>query len=583
MTMGDEVESSLRVVANPAGVLSSALRLWLACLPPPSDGTSLSSPPFPLPFNDLSALCAMLVKHSIWSLPSASGAHLQVLLRPLTSFLVHFHRVSRHIPGTTPQLWVAQDLVFLPRLLPGDEAHVTPMLDALSLATPQFAGIQSHQLPEGITMDILKPFFEHTIRPDPDVYVAPLHPSPESIAKGTTLRLPGPIATRGAGGEDTQKLKTGLTLSRDWLTAPLTHLLRSGTSPVFRALPASWAASEVDVVRATLLLLYAARRVLVDHDLSEFVLGPAEVVFACMRVCMLEHGVGSGTEAEEVFRDGTVERLMGWLLEPHTPCSTSRSSASISTSASPSPSVPHVKTIAEISPLPPLTPQTHLEVASLPYLQPTSTPFYQFYTDLVALYSAISFAHPIFGTLLLPPLAMRYAGDYRRLFWCESGDGGEGGGDIVRSVRVGVDGVVCAGLGEYLYPPERDGRLLGAYIQSLNTTQGFLRLIAVHHVACGIWPDLGVPTHIGAEGDGDGKKLLRALLVRGDADAVRAVLLYRQSPRGAFVWPPGCYEGGGDGGGGETPSGWRAKRLEYVRSALGDEPAERVKGVFTQN
>ncbi|KAF8835931.1 hypothetical protein BDN67DRAFT_1015100 [Paxillus ammoniavirescens] len=597
MTMADEVESRLRAVASPAGVLSSALRLWLACLPPPSDGTSLSSPPFPLPFNDFSGLCAMLVKHSIWSLPPTSGAHLRVLLRPLTSLLVHFHRVSRHIPGTTPQLWVAQDLVFLPRLLPGDEAHVTPMLDALSLVTPHFAGIQPGQLPEGITIDVLKPFFERTIRPDPDVYVAPLHPTPESIAKGTTLRLPGPIAT-GAGDEDRQKLKTGLPLSRDWLTVPLTHLLRSGTSPVFRALPASWAASEVDVVRATLLLLHAARRVLADHDLSEFVLGPAEVVFACMRVCMLEHGVESGTEVEEVFRDGTVERLMGWLLEPYTPCSTSRSSVSNSTSTFPS--VPHVKTVPEISPLPPLTPQTHLELASLPYLQPTSTPFYQFYTDLVALYSAVSFAHPIFGTLLLPPLAMRYAGDYRRLFWCETGDGGGGGGDVVRSVRVGVDGVVCAGLGwegwdrdrvgagdvkdvrEYLYPPERDGRLLGAYIQSLNTTQGFLRLIAVHHVACGIWPDLGVPTHIGAGGDGDGEKLLRALLVRGGADAVRAVLLYRQSPRGAFVWPPACYEGGGDGGGGETPNGWRAERLEYVRRALGDEPAERFKEVFTQ-
>ncbi|KIK78794.1 hypothetical protein PAXRUDRAFT_163007 [Paxillus rubicundulus Ve08.2h10] len=618
MATGDEVESRLKAVASPADVLSSALRLWLACLPPPSDGISLSSPPFPLPFNDISAFCAVLVKHPVWSLSSASGTHLQLLLRPLTSLLVQFHRVSRHIPGTTPQLWVAQDLVFLPRLLPGDEAHVTSMLDALSLATPQFAGIQPYQLPKGIIIDILKPFFEHTIRPDPDVYIAPLHPSTESIAKSTTLRLPGCCATGGVGGEARQRVKSGLPLSRDWLTAPLTHLLRSGTSPVFRALPASWAASEVDVVRATLFLLYAARMVLADHGLSEFILGPAEVVFACMRVCMLEHGVGSGTEVGEVFRDGVVEKLMGWLLEPYTPCSTSRlglstpastsTSTSTSTPASAStfPSFPHVNLVAETSFLFPLTPQTHLELASLPYLQPTNTPFYQFYTDLVALYSAISFAHPIFGALLLPPLAMRYAGDYRRLFWCESGDGGGGGGDIVRSVRVGVEGVVGAGFGwegwdkdrvgagsardlrEYLYPPERDGRLLGAYIQSLNTTQGFLRLVAVHHVACGIWPDLGVPTHIGAEDDaasaGDGgAKILRALLVRGDADAVRAVLLYRQSPRGAFICPPACYEGGGDGGGGENPSGWRAERLEYVRRSLGDEPAERVKGVFTQN
>ncbi|KAF9220254.1 hypothetical protein BS17DRAFT_882476 [Gyrodon lividus] len=600
----DEVQSSPKAVSTPAGVLSSALRLWLACLPPPSEGTSLSSPPFLLPFNDLSTLCAILVKHPIWSLPSASGAYLQVHLRPLTGLLVHFHRISRYIPGTTPQLWLAQDLAFLPRLLPGDEAHAFAMLDALSLIAPHFAGIQPHQVPEGITINILRPFFEHTIRPDQTVYIAPLHPSPESIAKSTTLRLPGLSTTEGTGavgaGEGKQKPKTGHPLPRDWLTSPLTHLLRSGTSPVFRALPASWTASEVDVVRATLLLLFVARRVLLDHGLGEFVLGPAEVVFACMRVCMLEHGVvgaGAGAGVEEVFRDGVVERLMGWLLAPYTRSAPSASPTSTSTST------PQAQpTTASASPLPAPTAQSCLELASRPYLQPTGTPFYQFYTDLVALYTAVSFAHPGFAALLLTPLAMRYAGDYRRVLWCESGDGG---GVVVRWATVGVEGVVCAGLGwegwdgdvsrvgeadirEYLYPAERDGRLLGAYVQSLTSAQGFLRLVAVHHIACAIWADLQVqvPASTRRAGDVDvAAKLLRVLLSRGDGGAVHAVLLYRQSPRGAFVWPPACYEGGGDDGvsGGDTLSGWRAERLEFVRGALGDEPAERVEAVFRRN
>ncbi|KAF9231920.1 hypothetical protein BU15DRAFT_67919 [Melanogaster broomeanus] len=595
----EEAQSGLRAIASRAGVISSALRLWLACLSPPSDGTSLSTPPFPLPFSDLSALCAILVRHHIWFFPSTSGTHLQVHLRPLTSLLVRFHRVSRHIPGTTPHLWLAQGLVFLSRLLPGDEAHALAMLDTLSLVTPQFIGVQPLQLPESITMDILKPFFEHTVHPDTDVYIAPLHPTPESVMRSSTLRLPGSSTTGGAG-EDAQKTKAGFPLPRDWLTSPLTHLLRSGTSSVFRALPASWAASEVDVVRATLVLLYAARRVLVDHDLGEFVLGPAEVVFACMRVCMLEHGVvggnvsaGNGSiDMDEVFRDEVVERLMKWLLAPYTPHAASSSDSS-STITSPSPPV----SPSEAAPLPKLTPQTFLELASLPYLQQTATPFYQFYTDLVALYSAVSFRHTVFGVLLLPPLAMRYAGDYRRLLWCESGDGG-GGGRWHGSI-------VCTGLGwegwdgnvrepdvrEYLYPIERDGRLLGGYVQSLTArpsaeqAQGFLRLVAVHHVACAIWEDLKTQapardaSAIRAGEVEVGAKLLRMVLGRGDGSA---------STGGVRV-APACYDGGRDrdsgtdGRGGEVLSGWKAARLAFVRRALGDEPAERVKGVFGQH
>lgn len=476
------------------------------------------------------------------------------------------------------------------------------------------------QLPS-IATDILKPFFKHSIRPNPDVYISPLHVTTESICHSTTLRLPG-----GTPDVLEEEAKTGLPLSRDWLTAPLTHLLRSGTSPVFRGLPTGWDASEVDVVRATLLLLQVSRGVLQRWRLGVYALGPAEIVFACMRVCMLEHGVGGGASgmdsSAEVFRDDAVEKLMGWLLNPFTP------KRLPTPPPSPLPAVARTETTSCLLPIP--TPQNYLELASQTYLRQTHTPFYQFYTDLVALYSAVSFAHPVFGALLLPPLAMRYPSDYRRLVWCEAGDGssatsgvGDGVGavtEVVRTVRLDLERVVCCGLGwpgsdcapafpdvrEYLYPIESDGRILGAYLQALlagrNAPQGFLRLVAVHHIACTVWPDLrrlsqtaeyGLSSmEAGADGSAvtgftppsdpsqssgslGGPKLLRLLLNRGDAPAVREVLLYRQSPSGAFLWPPSCFEGSlGDAD--------RAERIEHVRNVISGDMAERARTVFEQ-
>lgn len=623
---GYAAEGSFRSIVVPAQVLCSSVRLWLACLPAVKDDV-LGSPPFILPFGELSSLCSKLVTHSVWSLPEKCGPYLQVYLRPLTSLLAYFHRLSRHIPGTEPDLWMGQGFAILARLIPGDERHALAITENChSLVTPHFAGIQ-YDLPP-ISPNILKPFFEHTIRPNPGVYVGPYHITPESISHCTTLRLPGLCLPNVPADE----ARTGLPLPRDWLAAPLTHLLRSGTSPVFHALPSSWDASEVDVVRATLLLLYVSRGVLQKWGLATFSLGPAETVFACMKVCMLEHGVGSekfGMDSSaEVFRDDTVEVLTKWLLDPFTPKrSLTTVTADVDTSA----------------PLPTLTPQNYLELASQAFLCQTRTPFYQFYTDLVSLYASVSFAHSLFGSLLLPPLAMRYAGDYRRLVWCEGGDGGSGtsgtsaGGavnEIVRTVRLGLESVTCCGLGwsgwdgfsnfpdvrEYLYPVEQDGRILGAYLQALlagrNAPEGFLRLVAVHHVACTLWQDLRRPvdgigdsdtsmadygaTAVCSVSDGlnlvrntssvadsrsssvtdNGPKLLRLLLNLGDGSAVSDVLLYRQSPRGAFVWPPACF---GNGlGESLNQDGWYADRLDYVRGVMSDDMADRVRGVFEQ-
>ena len=65
---------------------------------------------------------------------------------------------------------------------------------------------------------------------------------------------------------------------------PADALLMLWHPPVFRAFPDNWTANEVDVVRATLLLAYAAHSVSIVHGLDGFAHGVAEVVvFACMR------------------------------------------------------------------------------------------------------------------------------------------------------------------------------------------------------------------------------------------------------------------------------------------------------------
>jgi hypothetical protein len=77
-------------------------------------------------------------------------------------------------------------------------------------------------------------------------------------------------------------------------------------------------------------------------------------------------------------------------------------------------------TLGAASALPHLSklPDIDLDQASLslPFLG-SGIPFYQFYTDFLALYDAISFSNPSFAPLLLPPLALTYPIDYRRILW----------------------------------------------------------------------------------------------------------------------------------------------------------------------
>ncbi|KAG0695867.1 hypothetical protein DFH29DRAFT_247350 [Suillus ampliporus] len=532
----------LQSIGIHARVLSSAIRLWLACIPTANTDAPIGAPPFSLPFAELSSFCALLVSHSLWSFVTRGVE--QDACRSLATFLAYFHRLSRHIPGTSADLWTAQGLTILERQLPGEEEHAFHILEAiLSVFTPQFLStVAPPSILEKGGWGVIKPFLDYAIRPNREVYIGPNDATPESIMRCTTLRLPSSSSSSSAFDEHRT---TGLPLSHVWLASPIDHLLRSGSSPIFKELPSSWNASEVDVVRTSLLLVKATQEILVRYNLSPFALKRSETIFACMKVFMLEHGQhqeypspATGDE-EEVFRDLVVTTLMSDLLAPFTLGAASASSPSSK------------------------LPDTDLEQASLPFLG-SGTPFYQFYTDFLALYDAISFSHPIFASLLLPPLALTYPIDYRRLVW---GDFAH----VLRTVRTPVDQAIAGDLKDFLYPVEKS-EMIGKYVSALlqGSMDGFLRLVAVHHMACNIWPDLR-SEEVGVEQDDVAKKLLKMVVENGDGRTVREVLRYRQVRGEAVIYPPACFETRGE---------WIADRVEFAQQALGNELNERLQGVF---
>ncbi|KAF7798272.1 hypothetical protein EIP86_009489 [Pleurotus ostreatoroseus] len=492
-----------RDTARYAGALSAVLRLWLSCLPPPSAGP-LASPPFLLPFASISALCARLTTHPLWDrlqqadVPSYAAA----FPRPVSRLLGAYLHLSRVLPGSADDLWLAQTFSILTRLFPGDEEMSVQLIEnAVSLVNPAFMTQRGWNVPAIIWekgTEPIVPFLTYALRHN-EVYVGPLWMTPASIAGATTQRL----SAAAVSGRDAGRLP----LNKDWVFTPLDHLLRSGQSEVFKSLPSSWDASETEVVRATLLLAKVQREVLRMYGLASFALSREEMVFACMKVFMLEHGQQQMTSVEEVFRDSIVEHLMNDLLAPFTIAAAS----SIGTGAS----------------------DVTLDVVAKGFLG-LGTPFYQWYTDFVALYDAISFSHPLFARLLLPPLSMRYATDFRKYFWADYGH-------VLRTVKVPVDAVVASGVEEFLYPVEVNAEVLAAYLRALvkDQVEGFLRLVAVHHITCNIWPDSRQDVDAN-EGEERAIKLLQALSAQGSFDAVRDVVFYHQTLAKAIL-PPACF------------------------------------------
>jgi hypothetical protein len=487
----------LEILAKNADSLAAALRLWVACTPPLSYATNrLKSPPFSLPFPQLHELTGLIVSSPLWSWiysDSPDPPYSHVFLRPLSCYLAQYLRLSRRLPTSSNGLWLAQAFMILMKQISGDEDFARRTLDEIiTLIDPEFIishGLLGRQeldtfLSEG-GFEVAMPFLRDTFEPREDsARIGSYYPSPQSIKSSNTQRLP-PAHLMRAQKSSTRDYP--LPLWGDWIFTPLDHLLRSGTSSVFKSLPPSWDGSEVAIVRATLLLAKAARAALVHNGLQAWTMGFSETVFGCMKVFMLEHEQQNGDPAQEVFRDAIVGGLMEDLLSPF--------AANVSEV-----NVSYLHPAGEKK-----NEKEDLESVAIRFLG-SGTPFYQYYTDFVHLYDAVSFGHPTFSKLLLAPTSMDYPMDYRKYLW---GDYDH----VLRSIRIGAADVLLSSpsrFSNYLWPIERDTHLVGYFMRALFRTgtlvpDGFLRFVAVHHVASGIWEDLSSPSNMDVEQSGEGK------------------------------------------------------------------------------
>ncbi len=88
--------------------------------------------------------------------------------------------------------------------------------------------------------------------------------------------------------------------------------------------------------------------------------------------------------------------------------------------------------------------------------------------------------------------------------------------------------------------------MIGAYVRALVTIgpsmDGFIRFVAVHHVACNIWPDLMMTPG----DDVSSKKLFGLLIGQGSNEVLRDILMYKQAPDGPVSLAPLCFEHGSE-------------------------------------
>ncbi|BGP41761.1 hypothetical protein JCM10450v2_005827 [Rhodotorula kratochvilovae] len=357
------------------------------------------------------------------------------------------------------------------------------------------------ELPSLAQAAILRPFLTHAIvTASGGRVVGPLFPTPRDIKLTTCL---APFAPSGP------------VLSPNWPLAALTELLRSASSPVFQQLPKDWDASELQLVRTSLALMRFVRAAGSPGTKKD----APTLVYDLVKVFMLEKDNGgtttgtSGADAE-VFRDEACQASMGALLRE------------LSVGAQPAPQV--------------LAPDTRASSATIEGVSAlvSSAPFYQLYTDLVGLYDAISLSDPLFGHVLLPPLAMAYPIDYRRLLWTDYAH-------LLPTLRMSVTDAIsdipgAGALGAYLAPRETSEPLLAAYVDTLvggrvtRAKTPFLHLVALHHVAAALE----------ARGPAAGR-IAKALVMRGAKGTLEEVVRYRQGREGEeIVLPPACFEAG---------------------------------------
>uniref|UniRef100_D8PZ45 Uncharacterized protein n=1 Tax=Schizophyllum commune (strain H4-8 / FGSC 9210) TaxID=578458 RepID=D8PZ45_SCHCM len=505
----------IRQLGENLRVLTAAVRLLLSCLPSAPEEIA-DGPPFPLPFSFLSEASARLVGHVLWDRLDVNSPRNYSLHRLLSQYLAVYLQLSRRLPGVPSDLWLAQAFTMVTRFLPGDELAALGIVnDIVDLITPNWDQARGCSVPSAVWerggLTVIQPFLRSALKPLTDVCIAPLNPTPSSIQQSTTLRLPKASGYR----------QHGLPASRNWMLSPLGQLLRSGTAPVFKSLPSDWDATETEIVRATLALTSIARDVLGRFLPARSALSREEAAFGCMQVFMLEHDQPQAQDNAEVFRDAVVGRLMDSLLEPYTIQAGWKE-------------------------------QDDIERVAVRFLG-AGTPFFQFYQDFVGLYDAVSFAHQTFARLLLVPTSLRYVEDYRKLLWDDYGH-------LLRGIRCEAADVVAGSAEEYLEPIESSAVMLGAYLKCLikSAPRGFVRWIAVHHVACNIWSDLRGETG----SDERVNKLLQSMAAQASKEVLRDVVLYVRPEVGASWTPPL------EGAEVTMSEDVRSERREYVRAVM---------------
>lgn len=429
-------------------------------------------------------------------------------MRSASTFLALYIKLSRAM--ISEDEWIPLAAATVQRLLPGDEGTALWIVEQMLIVEKSRSALGDRTI-------LLLPFFANMIRPDREFSITPLVLDPESIQKCTTQVLPSDYRP----GTGTRHARVGLPVERTWPCIALDHLLRSGTSPVLtdpNSVPDSWNASEVDLAQTSLSLLGSIQRRLVGSSYSAFALRPDDVIFTCMKIFMLEHNQQQSDSSEEVFRDPLIDKLVRDLLLPFQ--YSSMRGSNTQTFVAPSSSY-------------------DLECASRGFLGP-GVPFHQFYTDFLALYDAVSFSHPTFARLLLPPTSMRYALDYRKGLWDDFGH-------VLRSVQSAPEDVLLTdaeGMDAYFWPYETDAEMVGWYLRALIKWPlvGFVRVLAVHHVACNIWPDLQ-DGNSGPPRERRARMLVQALVSQAKPDVVKDVVTYVQARRGeGVILPPECYK-----------------------------------------
>lgn len=404
--------------------------------------------------SQLHSVGELLSKDTLAALQLAFLVTNGVTVRSVTYLRYELLRLSIQSKSLSPSEWLPVALDLFLSFDVGDEPLALDLVDdilkadwssAIHVVSEQYSAL-SH--PD--KLQILRPLLHYTILPDVENVVSPSQPSHVYLKATSTLRAP-PTSL------DLNNI-TGLPLQPDWLFSPLNELLRSGTSIALSQVPPDWSASETEIVQSVLFVgqLQCASPMWTER------LGRNRMLFNLMKVFMLEHGQQTQTPTSEgeVFRDSQAAQGMTRLMEHLT-----------------NPLAAGEK-----------YPVSSLETVALPFLT-AGVPFFQFYTDFLALYEAISFSDMIFTQLLLPPLAMSYPSDYRKLLWNDHST-------ALRGMRVRLHQVPLedgTGLDSYFAPKETSNEVLSGYARAL--TRGwvvedrneFLFRVASHHLAELFW------------------------------------------------------------------------------------------------